>query len=121
MTRSPAFSHEGAYVAWLYRPYVERRHGSDLYILNVKSGETRRVTSVSTMAEFQSDTRKVKEDRIKKARKRMKAEGKKDASASGDGGQADRFLLGRLLKRLTDGRGGEERSGATTKRCSLDR
>ena len=66
---STAFSFDGKYAAYLYRPYVERRHGSDLWIYDVARGETRRVTAVSVMAKFQESTRKVKEDRIEKAKK----------------------------------------------------
>jgi dipeptidyl-peptidase-4 len=66
---STAFSFDGQYAAYLYRPYVERRHGSDLWIYDVAKGEARRITSVSIMARFQESTRKVKEDRIEKAKK----------------------------------------------------
>jgi len=64
---STAFSFDGKYAAYLYRPYDERRHGSDLWIYDVDKGKARRITSVSVMAGFQESTRKVKEDRIKKA------------------------------------------------------
>jgi len=64
---STAFSFDGKYAAYLYRPYEERRHGSDLWIYDVEKGKARRVTSVSVMAKFQESTRKVKEDRINKA------------------------------------------------------
>lgn len=74
-----AFSHDGRYGAYLYRPYAERRHGPDLWLLDTQSGQLKRVTSVSVMCEFQAETRKVKEDRIKKAR-----ESKKKPAATGD-------------------------------------
>ena len=64
---STAFSFDGKYAAYLYRPYKERRHGSDLWIYDLTKGESRRVTSVSVMARFQESTRKVKQDRIEKA------------------------------------------------------
>lgn len=67
--RSTAFSFDGKYAAYLYRPYQERRHGSDLWIYDVAKGEARRITAVSVMARFQESTRKVKEDRIEKAKK----------------------------------------------------
>ena len=67
--RSTAFSFDGKYAAYLYRPYAERRHGSDVWIYDVAQGETRRITSVSVMAKFQESTRKVREDRIEKAKK----------------------------------------------------
>ncbi len=71
-----AFSCDGRYAAYLYRPFIERRHGSDLWIYDVESGESRRITSVSVMSKFQEATRKVREDRIEKAGKRGK--GKSD-------------------------------------------
>ncbi len=67
--RSTAFSHDGRFAAFLYRPYAERRHGSDLYILDTTTGKTRRITSVGRMVEYQADTRKVRDDREKKAKK----------------------------------------------------
>ncbi|MDA7979032.1 MAG: prolyl oligopeptidase family serine peptidase [Pirellulales bacterium] len=81
-----AFSHDGKYAAYLYRPYVERRHGSDLWLLDVESGEPRRLTSVSLMAKFQQATKKVQDDRVKKA----KATGnKKDAEEDNDKDEAE--------------------------------
>jgi len=68
--RGMAFSHDGRYAAYLYRPYIERRHGNDLWLYDTQTGEVERLTSVSVMAEFQKATRKVREDRIKKAKKR---------------------------------------------------
>ncbi len=67
--KSTAFSFDGKYGAYLYRPYAERRHGSDVWIYDVTKGEARRITSVSVMAKFQESTRKVREDRIEKAKK----------------------------------------------------
>src|SRR5688572_21535816 len=82
------FSQDGRFAAYLYRPYDERRHGSDLYIYDTQTGASRRVTSASRMAEFQADTRKVVEDRIKKAREaklpkvaEIEGRGKKDDAA----------------------------------------
>ena len=74
-----AFSSDGAYGAYLYRPYKERRHGNDLYIYDVEKGQSRRVTWASVMAKFQSSARKVTEDRIKKAKAEAKKDKKKDA------------------------------------------
>ena len=65
---STAFSSDSKYAAYLYRPYKERRHGPDLWIYDVAKAKARRITSVSVMAKFQESTRKVKEDRIKKAK-----------------------------------------------------
>ncbi|HEX9794787.1 MAG TPA: prolyl oligopeptidase family serine peptidase [Planctomycetota bacterium] len=81
-----AFSHDGKYAAWLYRPYAERRHGSDLYLHDFATGETRRVTSVSVLEPFQADARKVAEDRIEKAKK---AAAKKKKADTTDKGEAD--------------------------------
>ncbi len=66
---STAFSHDGRYAAYLYRPYIERRHGNDIWLYDTQTGETTRLTSVSVMDEFQEATRKVREDRVKKAKK----------------------------------------------------
>ena len=87
--RGMAFSEDGKYAAYLYRPYIERRHSSDLWIYDVATGETRRVTSVSVMAEFQKTTREVRKDRIKKAKKRAgkkKDSGKEDDDVLNDDG-----------------------------------
>lgn len=80
-----AFSHDGKYGAYLYRPYKERRHGADLYIYDVEKGVSQRVTWPSVMARFQKNTRKVVEDRIEKAKKEKpnQAEKKKDQTARG--------------------------------------
>ncbi|MCE7973521.1 MAG: S9 family peptidase [Leptolyngbya sp. PLA1] len=67
--RGATFSHDGRFLAFLYRPFEERRHGSDLYILDTTTNAVRRITCVSRFAEFQEEARKVREDREKKARK----------------------------------------------------
>ncbi len=64
--RSMAFSHNGKYAAYLWRPFAERRHGNDLWIFDVAKGEATRVTSVSVMEPFQKRAAKVAEDRLKK-------------------------------------------------------
>ncbi len=64
-----SFSHDGRFGAYLYRPYIERRHGADLWIYDTETGETHRITSVSVMAPFQKSTRTVRDDRVKKAGK----------------------------------------------------
>jgi len=73
---SAAFSHDGKHAAYLYRGYDERRHGSDLWIVDVHHGKTRRVTSAVMMAAFQSSTRDVVDARVKAG----KAAAKKDQS-----------------------------------------
>lgn len=67
---SASFSFDGRYASWRYRPYDERRHGSDLYILDTESGETTRVTSVSVMSPFSADARKVRDHRIERWKKK---------------------------------------------------
>ncbi len=66
---SPSFSASGRYAAYLYRPYPERRHGSDLWLVDLETGQAKRLTSVSVMAPFQASTMEVGEDRIKRAKK----------------------------------------------------
>ncbi len=63
-----AFSHDGRFAAFLYRPWAERRHGSDLYIYDTTTGQSRRITSVGRMAEYQADAREVRDDREKQAK-----------------------------------------------------
>jgi dipeptidyl-peptidase-4 len=67
--RSMTFSRDGRFAAFLYRPYAERRHGNDLYVHDTVTGDTRRITSVGRMAQYQAEARKVQEDREKKAKK----------------------------------------------------
>jgi dipeptidyl-peptidase-4 len=67
--RGATFSHDGRFLAFLYRPYAERRHGSDLYILDTTTNSVRRLTTVSRFAELQEDARKVRDDREKKSKK----------------------------------------------------
>ncbi|MGE0143922.1 MAG: prolyl oligopeptidase family serine peptidase [Planctomycetota bacterium] len=68
------FSHDGRYAAWLHRPYEERRHGSDLYLLEVASGTVRRLTDARTMSTFSNQARDVVADRDEKAKKRRELE-----------------------------------------------
>ena len=79
--RNTAFSFDGKYAALTYRPYLERRHGSDLWLYETATGELKRITSVSVMAEFQQSTRKVKRDRVEKARAKDEKEAKKEKAA----------------------------------------
>ena len=85
---SVTFSPDGKYGAYLYRPYKERRHGSDIWLFEVKSGEQIRVTSAVVMEEFQESARKVCEDRVKKGKERNKRD-KKDKDAKDDENKAD--------------------------------
>jgi dipeptidyl aminopeptidase/acylaminoacyl peptidase len=96
-----SFSHDGRYAAWLWKPYVERRHGNDLWLLEVQSGTTTRVTDAATMARFQASARKVEEDRAKKSKEAAEkkkgeakqAEAKKDGKVEGGGDPAGAEVL----------------------------
>jgi dienelactone hydrolase len=85
---SPEFSSDGRYGAFLHRPYVERRHGPDLWIHDFERGETRRVTMVSVLSAFQEDARKVRDDRAKKALAKRKAEEQKSGEGAAKGAGA---------------------------------
>ncbi len=80
--RGMSFSQDGRYAAYLYRPPVERRHGDDLWLFDVKTGKSTRITSVSVMAEFQEKTREVQKDRLKKSKKSKKKDKVKAQSTS---------------------------------------
>jgi len=69
-----AFSADGAFAAWLYRPLRERRHGNDLWLYDVANDRVQRLTSVTVMARFQREARKVRADRIERARKAIAKE-----------------------------------------------
>ncbi len=77
--RSTAFSADGRYAAYLYRPYNERRHGSDLWVYDFETKENTRVTNLAMMAKFQRSARIVKNERLAK----HKAKGKKEDSKDG--------------------------------------
>ncbi|PQO28133.1 prolyl oligopeptidase family serine peptidase [Blastopirellula marina] len=64
--RGAEFSADGRYAAYLYRPYNERRHGSDLWIYDFKTRKTERITDIGVMSKFQRSSRIVIEDRLKK-------------------------------------------------------
>ena len=78
--RSMAFSHDGKYAAYLWRPFAERRHGNDLWLFDVETGEATRVTSVSVMEPFQKGAAKVAEDRLEKHEKEETGEEKAEGS-----------------------------------------
>lgn len=71
---SPAFSHDGAHAVFLWRPLRERRHGSDLWLVDAGTGSMRRLTSVSVLSRFQEATRRVRDDRRRKAEERRARE-----------------------------------------------
>ncbi len=80
--RGMEFSHDGKYAAWLYHPYKERRHGNDLYLIEIASGKVRRLTSAPVMAKFQASARKVLDERKKKFAKSKKKVDDKDGGKS---------------------------------------
>jgi hypothetical protein len=47
MARDMAFSADGKYAAYLYRPYAERSQGDDLWILEVATGKTTRMSTLT--------------------------------------------------------------------------
>ncbi|MCR9293311.1 MAG: prolyl oligopeptidase family serine peptidase [bacterium] len=67
--RSMAFSHDGRYAAYLYRPYEERRHGDDLWIYDFERSKAERITDIEMFSKFQRSARIVIEDRLEKHRK----------------------------------------------------
>ncbi|MFK7738366.1 MAG: prolyl oligopeptidase family serine peptidase [Pirellulaceae bacterium] len=91
--RSPDFSDDGRYAAYLYRPHEERRHGNDLWIYDFKKSEARRITDIEMMAEFQRSARIVIDDRIQEHKKNHKADDKKptddDAKESDEDSEVD--------------------------------
>lgn len=110
--RAIAFSHDGKHAAWLHRLYPERRHGNDLWIYDVEKGEAERVTSVSVMSEFRDKVRKVRDDRIEKAKKIDKKSGDGDD----DAGKSDDDKSGGGTKKDTGARSGTgTKSGASKK------
>ena len=74
--RSTDFSADGRYAAYLYRPYNERRHGSDLWVYDFKTKKNTRITNLAAMAEFQRSARTVKQDRL--AKHKTSADAKKE-------------------------------------------
>jgi len=52
------FSHDGKYAAYLYRPHKDRKHGADLWLLDVATGKATRITTKEKMAKFQASARK---------------------------------------------------------------
>jgi len=87
-----AFSHDGRYAAYLYRPNIERRHGNDIWLYDTQTGETERLTSVSVLSPFQASTRKVAEDRLEQAKKARRIPPQKVETEDAD---ADHPLIGR--------------------------
>ena len=66
--RGAAFSHQGRYLAYTWNPYGE--NGSDLYIHDTRDGQTKRVTSLELMKQY--DPPETTEHFLKKAQDREK-------------------------------------------------
>lgn len=73
-----AFSTDGRFGAYLYRPRVERRHGSDLWLYDFQTKKKVRLTNVVMMSEFQKSARKVRDERLKAAKKKSSDKTDKD-------------------------------------------
>ncbi|MCR9247751.1 MAG: prolyl oligopeptidase family serine peptidase [bacterium] len=101
---SAAFSHDGRHAAYLHRGYRERRHGSDLWLVDVARSKQRRLTSALTLSEFQASARKVVDDRVRKA----KAAQKKAAQKKVEDKQSGKKKTGKK-KSGKDGTGGDAR------------
>lgn len=88
--RSPKFSSDGRYAAYLYRPYVERRHGNDLWVYDFQKGETIRITNIKMMSQFQRSSRIVIDDRVKhhqsKAKKKTEGQEAEEAEKEDEAG-----------------------------------
>lgn len=73
----PAFSSDGRFAAYLYRPRIERRHGNDIWLYDFEKKTNTRLTNVLMLSEFEDSARKVKEDRLAKAKKKKSSDQKK--------------------------------------------
>ncbi len=104
--RSPEFSPSGRYAAYLYRPYLERRHGSDLWIYDFKTDQAQRITKVSVMSEFQHQARQVRDDRVQKLKKKN-AKGKDKSNDKGK----DKEKSASKKKNAKQGKTGEQGTG----------
>ncbi len=99
----PAFSTDGRFAAYLYRPRVERRHGSDLWLYDFQTKSNMRLTNVVMMSEFQKSARKVREDRLAKAKKSKagKDESKDDKVEKEEKATGDKKKAGKAKKKDT--------------------
>ena len=79
---STAFSNDGRYVGFRYRPYNERRHGSDVWVYDFQKKELKRITNVLMMAEYQKSARAVKQERLKAAKKKKTSKEKTDKNTA---------------------------------------
>jgi hypothetical protein len=72
-----SFSHDGRYLAYVWNPFNEI--GSDLYVHDTQTGETRRITSPALMKTF--DAPEVWDRFEKKAKQKEKEETERQAKA----------------------------------------
>ncbi len=114
---STSFSKDGRYAAFLYRPRLERRHGSDLYIYDFKSEGMRRLTSATLMANFQESARKVVKDRIEKFKK---AKSDSEVTKSKDQKNKKQRESKKGNKSKSDQKGGEDDSQSVTEKDADD-
>lgn len=82
--RSPEFSKDGRFAAYLYRTYDERRHGSDLWVYDFKTKTNTRITNLAMMTKFQRTARIVKADRLAKHKSNAAKDKKKGADETTD-------------------------------------
>ena len=68
------FSPDGRFAAYLYRGYDKRRHGNELWVYDFDSGESRQLTNLEMMAQFQRSAREVNKDRLAKRKKAKQAD-----------------------------------------------
>ncbi len=92
--QATAFSRDGRYAAYLYRPHAERRHGYDLWVYDFQTGKNERLTSVSVLASFQDSTRRVRDDRVKRAKAAVRAKNPPKKKNAKDDGLTDQQRRG---------------------------
>jgi dipeptidyl aminopeptidase/acylaminoacyl peptidase len=97
-----SISRTGRYAAWLHRPYLERRHGNDLYLLEFATGTVRRATDATVLATFQASAREVLADRAEKAKKRKADEKAADKAAAEGAGAAEQTADDAARQRARD-------------------
>ena len=82
--RSISISPDGRFGAYLWRPWIERRHGNDLWVHDFETGEAHRLTSADAFEAFQKDARKVVRDRAEHGAKNKDGDGDGDEDEGED-------------------------------------
>lgn len=112
------FSADGRYAAYLYRPYKERRHGSDLWLYDFQTKKNTRLTSVSVLSPFQKSTRKVGKARIDAAKKAAakKDTGKKEKKTKDkkDQSKLEKKWMDQVTEKDADDKKGPRYSGISS-------